>query len=385
MNAAGGSAGGRVGKRLLGEIVEEDFTEFLSSLRSTTATILASPTTDSSNAPPPYYSCFHIPILDRFVNPLLQLHQQQYLASKEHPRQQYQPFSEYSNAAPTPVPAPFPFPLIELASTSPCAGKTQLLYLICAVAVLPRTYTVPFSSPSASTVILNGKHSAIIIMDCDARLNLSRLASIMRLYILSHLPPDLSSHPSSSPHWIGDLIHSSLQHIHIFHRAGGALPNLSNEEELSQHAVTPPPPQLQETYANPMAALAATYQPLVAQLNALQRLLGCWVLVTRRMNIVQQGPQGLGPTVLLSPMPAVWSGVVMLRVVVDREMRERWDRMGELAPAEEGDRQWFQGRVEMVGRGWGGNEVLEVLEEKDVRWFRFSIGRDRVEISGSEL
>jgi hypothetical protein len=94
--------------------------------------------------------------------------------------------------------SPRKFPVIELCSEESGTGKTQLLYLIIAVAILPETYT---------DVDLGGRNSAVVILDTEGCFDVQRLAEVMKGYIRSQ--------DGSFPD-IEDLVHRSLQHVQIY-------------------------------------------------------------------------------------------------------------------------------------------------------------------------
>lgn len=105
--------------------------------------------------------------------------------------------------------------IVEITSEEPGAGKTHLLYLIIAIAVLPH---------SLSGVILNGNCSAIVIFDTDDRFSVERLVQVVRLHIDQQIKAhkedgqETESDPQPAPSdvAISDVISTSLQHIHIF-------------------------------------------------------------------------------------------------------------------------------------------------------------------------
>ena len=106
--------------------------------------------------------------------------------------------------------------VLEITSEEPGAGKTHLLFLLAAIAVLPKSH---------SGVILNGMHSTIVVVDADNRFCVQRLTQIMRHYIEQQCKNHQDNMPvatddSHSPHLdeatTSHLISASLQHIHIF-------------------------------------------------------------------------------------------------------------------------------------------------------------------------
>lgn len=90
------------------------------------------------------------------------------------------------------------FPIIELCSEESGTGKTQLLYFITSIAILPDIY---------SDHDLGGRNNAIVIIDTEARFDIQRLAEVMKGYIISKF---------ASCTDIDDLIVRSLQHVHIY-------------------------------------------------------------------------------------------------------------------------------------------------------------------------
>lgn len=103
-------------------------------------------------------------------------------------------------------------PVIEFTSTSPGVGKTNLLYLIAAVAVVPQKFRGHE---------LNGRNNAVVVVDPDDRFDASRLADVMCRYLESRLPGNLYEHKdetkdSSKANEMADLLSFSLRHIHIF-------------------------------------------------------------------------------------------------------------------------------------------------------------------------
>ncbi|KAF2092233.1 hypothetical protein K490DRAFT_61674 [Saccharata proteae CBS 121410] len=97
-------------------------------------------------------------------------------------------------------------PVVELTSISPGAGKTHLLYLITAIAILPALY---------SGIELQGKHSAAVVYDTDGRFDVARLAQIMKHYIITCAKQQHQHLADQDDAHIANLLHSSLTHLHI--------------------------------------------------------------------------------------------------------------------------------------------------------------------------
>jgi hypothetical protein len=106
--------------------------------------------------------------------------------------------------------------VLEITSEEPGAGKTHLLFLLAAIAVLPQSY---------AGVVLNGMYSTIVVLDTDNRFCVQRLIQIMRHYIEQQCKneqentsaiTDDNAHPRLDEATTSHLISISLQHIHIF-------------------------------------------------------------------------------------------------------------------------------------------------------------------------
>ncbi|KAI9710693.1 MAG: hypothetical protein M1820_002526 [Bogoriella megaspora] len=109
-------------------------------------------------------------------------------------------------------------PIIELCSAGSSQGKTQLLYLLTAAAVLPATY-------GNAEIKIEGRNGAVIVFDTDGRFNILRLAQVMQFYISIHRRSMTSKNDDEAIHVSGqivagdddtDLIRSCLRHVHVF-------------------------------------------------------------------------------------------------------------------------------------------------------------------------
>ncbi|KAF8455902.1 hypothetical protein BGX38DRAFT_1266784 [Terfezia claveryi] len=410
---------GQAGKRLLEEVVEEDFTKFLSTVRSSALSISASvalPGPHDVEVPPPESShyplnFFNIPSFDKLFLPLFYHHYQRF------PYPHYKQKNFPKNNVPIDPPA-FQLPFVELVSTSPCAGKTHLLYLICTLSVLPHSHEI-LSSPTSNPVILhlNGKKGTIVVLDSDNRFSVPRLSMIMRNYIYSHLH-EVSTSSLPIP-WIENLIHASIKHIHIFRSINSTQQLLSTLASLPKYFLSIPAELEQDryltgilvdsistfywedraadsiptagtldgelfqqnpipdTYVNPMITLAGVYQPIVTQLHSLQELFGCFVVVTRRMHMIKGRDEQI---VLQNPLPGVWTMAVTIRFSVDPEHCED----GGVLHGWSAGHGWFRGRVETIGGMWGGRDGLEILKhgrnDTGHTGIRFSIGEGGVDV-----
>lgn len=103
--------------------------------------------------------------------------------------------------------------MVEVTSVSPGAGKTQFLYHVIALSILPRTY---------GENVLNGQNSAIIVIDADDRFDISRLAEVINSYITRKSKgrdpqkDNTDDFDTTSGIDTADLISHVLQHVHVF-------------------------------------------------------------------------------------------------------------------------------------------------------------------------
>ncbi|KAK1148770.1 hypothetical protein N8T08_008655 [Aspergillus melleus] len=117
-------------------------------------------------------------------------------------------------AVPTHVPREA---VLEISSTSSAAGKSQLLYYLAAMAVLPAMF---------AGQRLGGHESAIVFFDTDGRFEADRLRTIARGIVHDRLPQyfGLKPHSASAPSApsapsipdLESILSSSLQHVHVF-------------------------------------------------------------------------------------------------------------------------------------------------------------------------
>lgn len=96
-----------------------------------------------------------------------------------------------------------PDPVVEISSTSSAAGKSQLLYYLAAIAVLPSTI---------DNIQIDGRNAAVVFIDTDGRFDADRLFSvardILRQKLKHHMVEQLSDAES--------ILYTSLQHVHVF-------------------------------------------------------------------------------------------------------------------------------------------------------------------------
>ncbi|PKX88730.1 putative Rad51 family DNA repair protein [Aspergillus novofumigatus IBT 16806] len=109
-------------------------------------------------------------------------------------------------------------PVIEISSISSAAGKTQLLYYLTAIAVLPST---------VNGIRVDGLASAVVFIDADGRFDAERLRTVACGLIDRKLkahsdagtresPEGQTDQPVFSTEELESIIATSLQHVHVF-------------------------------------------------------------------------------------------------------------------------------------------------------------------------
>jgi hypothetical protein len=98
--------------------------------------------------------------------------------------------------------------LISLPTThaSSGSGKTSLIHLIIALAILPPSF---FSNPP---IQISGKQAAVVVLDPFSHFSVKRLAEVCLSYILSNIPDGRNIALKDE---IKDTVKTALQHVHI--------------------------------------------------------------------------------------------------------------------------------------------------------------------------
>lgn len=103
-----------------------------------------------------------------------------------------------------PVKAP---PIIEITSPGSNDGKSQLLYYITAISILPA---------SIGEIHIGGRDAAVVILDTESRFLVPRLVQIMHHIISTKLSTIEPSDPNSRTAETDSLIQESLKHVQIY-------------------------------------------------------------------------------------------------------------------------------------------------------------------------
>lgn len=91
-------------------------------------------------------------------------------------------------------------PRVEITSPRTNDGKSQFLYLIVAIGIIPKTY---------QGLPLGGQNTAVLYFDCHGSFDIERLVKVSRTYIARMIP----AAPIAD---VDDMIDYALQHLHVF-------------------------------------------------------------------------------------------------------------------------------------------------------------------------
>ncbi|KAJ9244559.1 hypothetical protein DTO271D3_3931 [Paecilomyces variotii] len=344
---------------------------------------------------------------------------------------------EYGTDVPVPVPTPRPTPIpkkkqpvVEITSPSSAAGKTQLLYYLTAVAILPSSY---------HGRDLGGCDAAVVYFDTDGRFDANRLGNIAsgivqeRLKASSSNPADTISREERkaegddigddiNAHDINELVRNALQHVHVL-RPQSSSSLLATLQQLDSylldvsrhHSATRPLHAIfldsasaffwqdrlrdevarTEEIGRPAAEidrdrdqgrsfhLAVLYRRLVVELRRLQAIFDCAVVYTTWGLSRTKSSSDYGPTSSYSGfrphLPPPWGTFPSLRLAVQREPVRRFPPEATIQEAERD----APLRQEVVARGkfwawvdtWGREEwprrIVEGLERRNGGRFAF--------------
>ncbi|USP78491.1 uncharacterized protein yc1106_05765 [Curvularia clavata] len=247
----------RLGERLLAEVEVTDLSEVLKAFHS----LKSNDNQSIDEAGTPKNSYFNIPELDNLVSgpqpPILEL---------VSPPSIYQPSG---------------------------SGKTSLLYLIIATAILPRTIH--------SSISLSSQEAAVVLFDPLHHFSVARLAEVCFHMLKTAL--QASNHPLDAPTFVvmKSIVKTSLLHLHVF-RPSSWSSFLSTLRDLptylfdhTQHAslhrrihsliledIDAFVPSLRSTTSGGAQALPSASSSLTFQLSKLSSLLSAAVILTSR-------------------------------------------------------------------------------------------------------
>lgn len=336
-------------------------------------------------------------LLDVFQNPPPTRQQQHY-------QSQWPPQQEGT----TPLLREKPPQVIEIANAAACSGKTQLLYLIVSLSLLPANH---------KDVPIDGKGNAVVLLDLSGKFSILRLHHVMH----SHVTSVCFTHSKVLPeHEISSLVSDSLTHLLIFHPQSSStlsatltsLPSfllaspsthfsanrslgllaindlsaflwqdrLDADEEISF------PASNHAEKAN-NALFLERHRNFISSLRQIQQLFSCTIVATN---------WGLAPVtstaghLALRPhLPSLWNNFCTVKVIVERDRVSKFGpRLGAEEARREGMQRWeaveksdFSGSVNWWGNeGWreGVREGIQGL--KNGGRFRFRVRGDGVSV-----
>ena len=320
-------------------------------------------------------------------------------------QQHYQTHWSIQQARPAPLPREKPPPVIEITDATACSGKTQLLYLLVSISLLPAEH---------KDVIIDGKGNAVVLIDLSGRFSVLRLHDVMHSYVSSICSASSSVLPEQE---ISSLVSDSFSHLHIFHPQSSssllatlaslpsfllsspslhlsasrclgllAINDLSAflwQDRLDADEGTALPASNRAEKANSTLFLER-YRNLISSLRHMQYLFSCIVIAT---NWGLAPVTSIAGTPALRPhLPSLWSNFCTMKIVVEKD---KVSKFGPGLSAEEAKmeavQRWdavkksgFSGWVNWWGHERWREEVREGL--KGERRFSFKVAGDEITV-----
>jgi len=292
---------------------------------------------------------------------------------------------------------------MEISGATACSGKTQLLYHLITIALLP---------PTSNDIALHGKGQAVVLFDLSGRISILRLREHMLAFIISK---STASHTSLSELANASLISDSLMHLHIF-RPHSSSSLLATLKTLPSYLLSSPSTHFSTNRALGLLAisdftsflwqdrqeaeeaglsaenavekeqsdfLAQRYRDLVFSLRNIHDVFSCTIAATT-WGLAPVTPVA-GQPAMRPHFPAAWNTFCTAKVVVERE---RVSKFGPGMSVEEASAEKAQ-RWEAVGRSgftgwvnwWGSDgwrdevrEAVRMLNEGGAFSFRVAKG-----------
>ncbi|KAL8646647.1 MAG: hypothetical protein Q9210_006015 [Variospora velana] len=229
-------------------------------------------------------------------------------------------------------------PVLELIGATPCSGKTQLLYHLIGLSLLPSKY---------EDVSLGGNGTVVILLDLGTRFSLLRLEKVMVTHVQSQFDKRSETFSRNS---VESMVRTSLDHLHVFRpqTSLSLLATLSNMQNylfntachvsanrrvgsivlhnvdafLWQDRLEDAEDQTHDTAAPQNAGLLpGRFRDLVAHVRRLQASLSCCVIATSSALSTTSYTRidGQVVPVLRSHLPNSWRSFVTVRLIVQRD------------------------------------------------------------------
>ncbi|KAJ5815808.1 hypothetical protein N7447_008041 [Penicillium robsamsonii] len=313
-------------------------------------------------------------------------------------------------------------PIVEIASSLSASGKSQLLYYLTALAILPRKF---------GDISVSGREAAVVFIDTDNRFDAERLRTVAR-GILQHR--GLSAQPGETADHLESLLVSSLQHVHVFRpqSSSALLATIHTLDsylfDLSRHRSASRPLQMiaidsvtaffwQDRLRDEVARieeigrpqpeidsdreqknrfhLSDLYTEVVRELKGIQSQFQCAIVYTATVSGGRAS--GLGPydhsqarvPSLRPALPAPWGTFPTLRLIVHRSsVRPFPPSMATHAAVKDASSRQSvvqQGKISACVNAWGRGEwprrIVEAIEANSGGSFSFYIRDSGVEMT----
>jgi hypothetical protein len=319
-------------------------------------------------------------------------------------------------------------PIVEVSSSMSSSGKSQLLYYLTALAILPR---------KCGDTPVGGHEAAVIFIDTDGRFDAERLRVVARGIMQERRRLNITSEEQSTQLSIRDiesLLVSSLQHVHVLRpqSSSALLATLHSLDsylfDLSRHCSASRPLQMiaidsvtafiwQDRLRDEVARteeigrpreevdrerekgqrfyLPDLYAELAKELKRLQSQFQCSIVYTSTVS----GGRAAGPGLydqpetrtpsLKPPLPTPWGTLPTLRLVVHRStVRPFPPSMAPHAAVKDApSRQGVvrKGKISAWVNAWGREEwprrIAEAIEASNGGSFSFYVREYGIEIS----
>ncbi|OQD97008.1 hypothetical protein PENVUL_c086G01629 [Penicillium vulpinum] len=315
-------------------------------------------------------------------------------------------------------------PIVEISSSLSASGKSQLLYYLTALAILP---------PKYGDISVSGQEAAVVFIDTDNRFDAERLRTVARGIVLQQRGLSNRAQPGGTSD-LDLLLVSSLQHVHVFRpqSSSGLLATIHTLESylfnLSRHSSASRPLQMiaidsatafiwqdrlrdevarTEEIGRPQAEidsereqnqsfhLSDLYNEMVKELKRLQSRFQCAIVYSATVS----GGRASGPghydqsqarvPSLRPALPTPWGTFPTLRLIVHRPSVRPFppSMAAHAAVKDASSRQSVvqQGKISAWVNPWGCNEwprrIVEAIEANNGGSFSFYMGDSGVEIT----
>lgn len=231
-----------------------------------------------------------------------------------------------------------PLPVVEITGATACSGKTQLLYYLISLSLLPANYKN----------LAFGQEKVVVLFDLSSRFSILRLHDIINHHISSVCALDSIDLDDQE---LSSLISDSLTHLHVF-RPQSSSSLLATLASLSPYLLSEPSSHFSTNRplgllaisdisaflwqdrqdADEEAGLPTTtnhaekannslviqrYRNIVNTLRSIQHRFSCTIIATN-WGMASISPMA-GHRALRPSLPSVWSQFCTVKVVIERD------------------------------------------------------------------